>query len=192
MRANGRAGVLWAAGRCTPARLYACAVAVLAACSNPPPPPVIPAPEPEAPPPAAAPSRILAARAVAGNYRLRTDIQRANRAGRASPAARETPLRLLATRARTPDGMAGVEEQFGASLTIPGYTSGGRGTAQGASWWPVPGDSVVVMFTGQRGNRIQLRGAVDGTQIRGEVWFVSIETGNTFQLGSFTAEKQRR
>lgn len=173
-------------------------VALLVAASGCAKPAVPPAPAPipnEAPPAAAA---TPAVRGVAGTYRLRADVARGNRGNtsgrRRAPPNRETTLLLGAGAARNPDDMAGVAAQYAATVSIPGYANPGQGRRGGgstASWWPLAGDSVVIRVVGQRGNRLELRGAVRGTEISGDVWVLSIETGNTFQLGTFTAVKSR-
>jgi hypothetical protein len=50
---------------------------------------------------------------------------------------------------------------------------------------------VVVQFTSARQQVIQLRGAVVGRELRGEIWFVSA-SGSALQLGTFTAGRQGR
>jgi len=175
--------------------MAAAALGLLAACSHPAPPPAQPAPQAAEAPvdttvPLAAPPAV---RAVAGSYLLRTDLAQApaRRRGRAA-AGGETVLRLSAHDAAHPDQMAGQATQYAASATIPGYANQGRGPAGGATatWWPLAGDSVVIRVVGGRGNRIELRGAVGERRISGEVWFLSIETGNTLQLGTFTATRR--
>jgi hypothetical protein len=81
---------------------------------------------------------------------------------------------------------------FGATVAIPGYTTSPRGRAgQLAAWWPIPGDSVVIQFESRRQAQVQLRGQLAGTTLRGEIWYVSLETGSSFQLGTFVATKRR-
>jgi hypothetical protein len=83
--------------------------------------------------------------------------------------------------------------QYGARIAMPGYSARApRGqTGQAANWWPVLGDSVVVQFSQGTRSQIQLRGRLQGNAIRGEIWFLSLESGSTFQLGTFSATKQR-
>lgn len=162
---------------------------LVAGCAKPaaPPPPPAPAPEPEPPPAVVAPAPAVAA--VAGRYRLAADVPRRQARGRArgTPA---TPLTLQAAVARSPDGMTAVSRQYVATATIPGYAAAARGR-ESAWWWPIAGDSVVIHLILRDGNRLQLRGAVSRTVLRGEVWFMSGQTGTTYQLGTFTATRTR-
>ena len=143
---------------------------------------------------AASSTAMLTATTVAGLYALNVEIQSGNRPQprtRNAPRASMTLLRT-ATRAIAPGG---PNSQFGATITIPGYTRPARrGQAQGASWWPIGGDSLVVQFTqgNQSRGEVQLRGRLQGAAMRGEVWYVSNETGNTFQLGNFSGTKSGR
>jgi hypothetical protein len=158
-------------------------VLLLAACARTQP---EPAPEPE--PPAPAPAAMVSPRAVAGTYQLRAMLQR-GRPQRGQPAA--TLLRLDPQPTAAPLMGAPAGAQFAAVINVPGYTRAPRGRAgQAAAWWPIPGDSVIVQFEGaQRGAQVQLRGAVGRDGITGEVWYLSLETGSTFQLGTFTARR---
>ncbi len=83
-------------------------------------------------------------------------------------------------------------ERYQATITIPGYTRPARrGRAQSAGWWPVGGDSVVVQFEqgAQSRGDMQLRGKLNGNSLAGDVWYVATESGNVFQLGTFTATR---
>jgi hypothetical protein len=139
---------------------------------------------------------MVAPAAAAGQYQLRVTLQQGQgqSQGRGStrpPAA--TTLRLDTQPAAAP--MMGPSAQFNAIIHVPGYTRPPRGrSGQAAAWWPSPGDSVIVQFVPvQQGAQIQLRGALTRTDQRtdlsGEVWYLSLETGSTFQLGTFTATR---
>jgi hypothetical protein len=180
----------WPAG---PAALVAL---VLAGCSSTPKPAApIPAPAP-APEPVVAPAppaEAMAPSAAAGAYSLRVEIQSGNRPQPRNPRAPQPVMTLARTAARTRT-TAGPATQYGATIFIPGYTRPvRRGNAQPAAWWPVGGDSLVIQFTQGQQSRgeIQLRGAVHGPRVAGEVWYVSNETGSTFQLGTFTGSRTR-
>ncbi len=155
-------------------------------------------PPPQPPPPVAAPpsTTLLTPTRVAGSYRLRADIQRqGQRQGqrRAQGRAGETPLRLENAPVAAPDPAIPSAVQFGASVSLAGYTRAPRGrNAQAAAWYPVAGDSLVIQFStqAQPGAQIQLRGVHVGQGLRGEIWLVSA-SGNTFQLGTFVATRQR-
>jgi len=164
----------------------------LAACSRTPPPaPPPPVPE-EAPAPA--PGPLLVPSSAAGVYQLRSELQ-----GRGQPrnarGARATSSLMLDTQpTAVPTVGATSGAQFNATVALPGLTHPPRGrTAQAAAWWPIPGDSVIVQFdTARDGVLIQLRGLVSGSTIQGEVWYISLNTSASFQIGTFTATRQQR
>lgn len=166
---------------------------VLAACSKTPPPePPAPAPEEVAPAPPSGP--LIVPSSAAGIYQLRSELQ-----GRGQPrnarGARATSSLVLDTQpTAVPTMGAASGAQFNATVALPGLTHPPRGrAAQAASWWPIPGDSVIVQFdTARDGVLIQLRGLVSGNTIQGEVWYISLNTSASFQIGSFTATKQQR
>lgn len=115
--------------------------------------------------------------------------QRGQRRGAARSDAAQ--LRLDATPTAAPEG-GGPGSQFNAGVQLPGYTRAPRGrSAQAATWWPIPGDSVVVQFTTPRRQVLQLRGALRAREISGDIWFVS-GSGASLQLGTFTAARQGR
>jgi hypothetical protein len=150
-------------------------------------------PEP-APAVVVAPASVLAPAAAAGAYQMRVEIQSGNRPQRRSRSDVQPSMTLLRT-AATARTTGGPATQYGATITIPGYTRPvRRGRAQAAAWWPVAGDSVVVQFVQGQQSRgeVQLRGALRGAELQGEIWYVSNETGNTFQLGTFSATKSGR
>ncbi len=163
---------------------------LLAACSSSPSlPPADPVPLPETAPPS---SHAMSPRALSGTYRLRTAIQRqgGQRGRRVAPATTSLTLGQQPVAAPDPSGPA---TQFGATVSVPGYTRAPRGRAgQAAVWFPIGGDSVVVQFTSaaQPDAQIQLRGASARGTLRGDVWFVSA-SGATFQLGTFVATRGR-
>ncbi len=161
----------------------------LAACASTPEP--APAPEPEPAAEAAVPAgAVLAPRAAAGTYQLRTDIQRQGGSARRGRAPATTPL-TLSTRPATEQQMGAPATTYSATVQITGYTRGARGrAAQSAAWWPAAGDSVIVQFPNPRGDFVQLRGRLQGRELRGELWYLSMETGATFQLGTFSATKR--
>ena len=47
----------------------------------------------------------------------------------------------------------------------------------------------MVQFAAQRGDLMQLRGRLQGTTLRGEVWYLSMQSGATFQMGTFSATR---
>ncbi len=142
-------------------------------------------------------------RPLVGTWRIQTDIAPGNPGpNRNAPSrGRQGTMQLTAGVSSAPDGFAAIATQYVASANLPGYavpaaTGRGRGRRTPSSpvtpttWWPAHGDSVIVHIVGARGNRIQLRGRLSGGgTIRGEVWLMSLETGNAFQLGNFTATK---
>lgn len=158
--------------------------------------PAAPPPEPVTATPAPG---SFAPGAAAGTYQLRTAIQgRTDRSGqrqgqrRRAATEQATTLRLDGTPLAAPDPDAASPTQFTATIAIPGYTQAPRGrSGQAASWWPIPGDSLVIQFRSRNEASIQLRGELRGREIRGEVWFVSIRSGATFQLGTFSATRSR-
>ena len=162
-------------------------IILAAGCSSAPAPESAPAPAPE--PAAPPPGHVLAPSAPAGNWRLRTEIQRQGGPPRSGRTPAETPLVLTSTPAAAPQ-MGAPSTTFNATVQVPGYTRPPRGrTGQAAAWWPVPGDSVIVQFAAQHGDLMQLRGKLEGTTLRGEVWYLSMESGAVFQLGTFAARR---
>jgi len=163
---------------------------LLSACAKAAPPPPAAEPAPPAPPVATpAVAALPTVAAVTGRYQLRTDLPRRQAAARGRQrAVPATPLQLLSTAARSPDGMTAVSRQFVATATIPGYAASARGR-ESAWWWPIAGDSVVIHTVTRDGHRLQLRGAVSRTAIQGEVWITAGD--NTYQLGTFTATRSR-
>lgn len=162
------------------------------ACSKNDPPPVTPFPVPTDTTPPTMTSRI-SPRAVIGTYQ--GDVQITNPAGRErgrSGRNARTQIRLESAPTAVPAEGSESGTQYNANVILPGYTRAPRGrTGQIAAWWPGPLDSVIIQFTGQQGNQIQMRGAVAGNRIQGEIWYRSVTTGNSFQLGTFTATKPR-
>jgi hypothetical protein len=174
-------------------------IGLLAGCArnNPEPAAVAPAPPPAAP--------TVAPHAASGNYNLTTTLKRTQpaptpqRTARSRRAARPAPeptpsLQLDYQPLAAPDATAASSTQLAATVSVPGYTEAPRGRpGQAASWWPVPGDSVIVHWqTPRPGGAIDLRGALKGDTLSGEIWYTSLETGSAFQLGSFTAVKRKR
>jgi len=146
--------------------------------------------DPGSPPP---PTEMVAVNTVTGTWRLRTEIQTGNRP---APRARRPAVSqiVLTSEAATTPGMgAPPGAQRNARVAMPGYSARApRGqTGQAGTWWPIPGDSVVVQFSQGRRGQIQLRGKLDDGALQGEVWYLSIESGATFQMGTFSANKQR-
>jgi hypothetical protein len=134
--------------------------------------------------------------AVAGQYTLRANLERQSataqrqRRGRGQPPT--TVLRLESTPTAAPDAATGSATQFNASIALPGYTRAPRGrSGQAAIWWPLGGDSLVVQFLSPQGATIQLRAAVQGTNLSGEIWYQSRQSGSSLQLGTFTARRAR-
>jgi len=170
----------------------ALAAVLTAACSHAPPPPA-----PAAPP--AAPT--VAPGAASGTYDLTTTLtsrqpaRPARQRGRARPAPAAAPMLELAYRAvAAPDATATSSTQLLATINLPGYTSAPRGRrGQAAVWWPAPGDSVIVHFQPPQGSGIvDLRGALRGDTLSGDVWYTSVGTGASFQMGTFKAVKRKR
>jgi len=174
------------------ARLVIAAASMLVAgCSKAPPPEPAPVPEAEAPPPP--PGPVLAPSTAAGIYQLRSQIQGQGQPRNPRSSRAQSSLRLDAQPTAAPMMGAPAGSQFNATIALPGYTHAPRGrSAQAAAWWPIPGDSVIVQFdTARDGVLIQLRGALSGSAIQGEIWYVSLSSGATFQLGTFTATRER-
>ena len=171
VRACGRAGVRW---------IGVGLLAGFAACHHAPP------PAPAEPGPPTGP--MVSASTAAGTYRLRANLQRRSATAHGAPA--ETPLSLSYTPSAAPaTGAPGAT--YNATISLPGYTHAAPGrTTQGAAWWPIAGDSVVVQFTYQRADLVQLRGHLQGRSLVGEVWFYGGEAGTSYQLGTFTATKR--
>lgn len=169
----------------------ALAVLFVAACAHAPPPP------PPAPP--AAP--VVAPHAATGTYDLTTTLpsrqppQASRPRGRTRPAPGSTPMLELAYRPlAAPDATAASSTQLSATISLPGYTRAPRGRAgQAAVWWPLPGDSVIVHFQPPQGSgTIDLRGALQGDTLAGDVRYTSLGTGAAFQMGKFKAIKRRK
>jgi hypothetical protein len=169
--------------------LGALTAVMVAGCSSSSPPEAAPAPAP--PPETAAPpvaAAVMAPTTAAGTYTLRTQIQRQGSQQRGgSPAS--TRLVLTSTAAAAPQ-MGAPATTFNATVQVPGYTRAPRGrSGQAAGWWPIPGDSLIVQFAVQQGDLMQLRGKLEGTALRGEIWYLSMESGATFQMGTFSAAR---
>jgi hypothetical protein len=132
---------------------------------------------------------MVAPRAAVGAWQINAHIASARRSARATQAG---IVQLSTQPTAAPMMGAPPLSQFNATIALAGYTRPPRGRrVQAAAWWPVPGDSIVVQFAFQNTDQIQLRGALQGTQIQGEVWYLSLTTGATFQMGTFTATKGR-
>lgn len=133
--------------------------------------------------------------AAVGTYRLAMRIESGNRP---QPRNRRDPQASMALSTDTAASRApgSPTQQFAATITMPGYSRPSRRgrPGQSASWWPIPGDSIVVQFTQGQGSRgeVQLRGTLRGNALSGEIWYVSEQTGSTFQLGTFTGTKSGR
>jgi len=160
------------------------------ACSHAPPPP------PPVPP--AAP--VVAPHEATGTYDLTTTLPnrqppqpRPRGRGRQAPVPAAT-LELAYRPLAAPDATAASSTQLSATLNLPGYTRAPRGrTGQAAVWWPLPGDSVIVHFQPPQGKgTMDMRGALRGDTLSGDVWYTSQETGNAFQMGTFKAIKRKR
>ena len=170
------------------ALLLALAAMATSACSKKEVIPVQPAGDPT--PPAA---RVVRPTAASGVYRLATVIT-SRSSQRQQPTGRRASsnMTLSSESAAVPAAGAPSGTQYNANIAIPGYTRPPRGrSSQAAAWWPAAGDSVVVQFSQGTGGDIQLRGALKGASIAGEIWYVSAESGSSFQLGTFTATKTR-
>ena len=173
-----------------------CLVALGTGCAHAPPPepPVAAAPAPAVNPSA----RVVSSRRAAGSYALTTDLKTSpapprTGGGRRPPPAPVANLRLDARTVATPDATASSSTQLAATVNIPGYTRAPSGRAgQAASWWTLPGDSLVVHFQTPRGDgQMDLRGALQGDTLAGEIWYTSRSSGDVFQLGRFRAVKQK-
>jgi hypothetical protein len=156
------------------------------ACSHNPPPETAAAPEEPAPAPIAT---SLTPGAASGTYRINATMRSARSSG-----VRRSQGSILLSGTQTAAPLPGdaPATQFNATISLTGYTVAPRGrSGQAGAWWPIGGDSVVVEFLSANAGQIQLRGAVSGRTIQGEVWFLSGATGATFQMGTFTATKGR-
>jgi len=168
----------------------ALAVWLLAGCAHRAPDVIVPAAVPAAP--------TVAPRAAAGTYDLTTSLARTQPTRRTRQTARLEPLpslQLAYQALAAPDATAPSGTQLAASVNIPGYTQAPRGRpGQAASWWPLPGDSVVVHFQSprQRNGTIDLRGVLKGDTLSGDIWYTSLQSGNAFQMGTFMAVKRKR
>lgn len=177
-----------------PALAAAAFAALVAACAHGPPPPPVPPARPT-----------VAPHAATGVYDLTTTLPRSQpaqpargaraRGRQARPAPDPTPTLELAFRPLAAlDATAMSNTQLSATINLPGYTRAPRGrSGQAAAWWPLPGDSVIVHFQPpqQRSGTIELRGALKGETLEGDIWYTSLATGNSFQMGSFRAVKRR-
>lgn len=170
--------------------LGALAVCLLAGCAHSPEMAPVPAAVPAAP--------TVAPHAAAGIYDLSTTLARTQPSRRTGRAARPEPgasLQLAYQALAAPDATAPSSTQLAATVNIPGYTRAPRGRpGQAASWWPLPGDSVVVHFLPpqQHTGTIDLRGMLKGDTLWGEIWLTSLQTGNASQMGTFMAVKRRK
>jgi hypothetical protein len=171
----------------------ALAVLLVAACSHAPPPP---------PPPPVPPAEpVVAPHAASGTFDLTTTLasrqppQTSRPRGRVRPAPGTTPtLELVYRPVAAPDATAASSTQLSATINLPGYTRAPRGRAgQAAVWWPLPGDSVIVHFQPPQGTgTIDLRGALQGDTLSGDIWYTSLGTGEAFQMGTFRATKRKK
>jgi hypothetical protein len=121
--------------------------------------------------------------------------QAARPRGRGRPAPVVTPtLELIYRPVAAPDATAASGTQLSATLNLPGYTRAPRGrTGQAAVWWPLPGDSVIVHFQPPQGTGlVDMRGALRGDTLSGDVWYTSLGTGASFQMGTFRAIKRKK
>lgn len=187
-------GVLAAAARRNGAAwLLGLAVVSCARPPAPPPAPVVPAANPAAP--------VVAPRRVSGLYDLTTTLHvthrpttRSRRRSRRAPRPPAATLRLNYQALAAPDATASSLTQLAAIVAIPGYTRSPAGrTGQTAAWWPLPGDSVVVHFQTPRGDgTMELRGTFQRDTLAGDVWFTSVASGTTYQMGTFVGVKRRR
>src|SRR5689334_10649540 len=137
---------------------------------------------------------IIAPTTLTGSWSLNVTIQSGNRPPQRNRRDPQAGMTLTTQRAELAM-QGGPPQQYAATITIPGYSRPARrGRAgQSASWWLVPGDSLVVQFTQGQQSRgeIQLRGGLQGSSMRGEVWYVAQASGSTFQLGTFSGTKNR-
>ncbi|MFI5206609.1 MAG: hypothetical protein ACHQX4_01205 [Gemmatimonadales bacterium] len=147
----------------------------------------MPADETPAPAPIAT---SLTPSAASGAWRMNAAVQSSRRGG--SVRRSQGSLQLSATAIAAPLPGSAPGTQFNATVMLSGYTVAPRGRAgQAGAWWPIGGDSVVVEFASANSGEIQLRGALRGRTMQGEIWFLSGATGATFQMGTFTATKSR-
>ena len=170
------------------ARLFAVSLlSAIAACSH-------SAPETAATPvdePAPTPvGMAVSPTAMAGSYRISAQIQ-SSRGGTAR-STQTGSMQLAQTATAAPLSSSNSGTQLNATISLQGYTRAPRGrSGQAGAWWPIGGDSVVVGFAAQGAAEIQLRGAIHGRTIQGDVWYFSSGSGATFQMGTFTATKGR-
>lgn len=178
--------------RLTVLSAVSCQLFAVAGCSHPAPAPAPPPAvmEPASPPPA---TGMVRPSAAAGTWRLRTEIQSGNTPPPRTSTTPVSSIVITATPATTPAMGAPAGAQFNARVAMPGYSARApRGqTGQAATWWPIPGDSVVVQFSQGTRGQMQLRGRLHGGAIQGEIWYLSLESGATFQMGTWSAAKQR-
>ncbi len=167
---------------------------LLAGCAHRPPEPLTPT-APSVNP--AAP--VVEPHHASGSYFLTTDLRTSQPTpeGRSRGRARRPPvatLRLAFQPTAAPDATATSNVQLSAIVNLPGYTRAPPGrTGQTAVWWPLPGDSVIVHFATPRGDgEMDLRGALQGDTLSGEIWYTSSTTGNVFQMGKFRGVKQKQ
>jgi len=171
----------------------ALAALLVAACAHAP-------PQPPAAPPAAP---VVAPHAATGTYELTTTLpsrqppQASRPRGRTRQAPAPAPasaLELVYRPVAAPDATAASSTQLAATISLPGYTRAPRGrTGQAAVWWPLPGDSVIVHFQPPQGTGlVDLRGALRGDTLSGDVWYTSPGTGASFQMGTFRAIKRKK
>ena len=168
-------------------------VLLLAGCAHRPPEPTSTAPSvnPAAP--------VVEPHHASGSYIITTDLkatQPTTPPARSRGRARRPPpatLRLAFQPTAAPDATATSSTQLSATINLPGYTRAPPGRAgQTAVWWPLPGDSVIVHFATPRGDgQMDLRGALQGDTLSGEIWYTSSTTGNVFQMGTFKAVRQK-
>jgi hypothetical protein len=170
----------------------ALAALVASACSHAP---------PSQPPPVPPAASVVAPHATTGTYDLTTTLpsrrptQTSRPRGGTRPAPGTTPtLELVYRPLAAPDATAPSSTQLSATINLPGYTRAPRGrTGQAAAWWPLPGDSVIVHFQPPQGKgTIDLRGALQGDTLSGDVWYTSLGTGAAFQMGTFRAIKRKK
>ncbi len=171
-------------------------VVFLSGCAHRPPEPAVaavPAVNPSAP--------VVEPHRATGSYVLTTDLKLSRPAAPAPPRRQRRPppaqvpaLRLDFQPLAAPDATAASSTQLSATVIIPGYTRSPPGrTGQAAAWWPLPGDSVIVHLPTPGGDGLMdLRGALKGDTLSGEIWYTSSGSGTVFQMGTFRAVKQKR
>ena len=170
---------------------------LLAGCTHRPEVATVPAAIPAAP--------TVAPHVATGTYDLATTLARTPPGSPTRPSGRGRPTRTAPEAAASlqlayqalaaPDPTASSRTQLAAVLNLPGYTRAPRGRpGQAVAWWPLPGDSVVVHFQPpqQQGGTIELRGMLRGDTLAGDIWYTSLQLGNVFQMGTFTAVKRRK